>query len=267
VCTSEALRVHDDIVRCIRCGALVSRPLRSTDELLAFYEATEDPLYLEEEDARRATFAKLLRWIEAYHVGGRRLVEVGSHAGLFLSVASAAGWNASGVEPSRWAVEEGRRRFDVDLELGAAERARWPEGSVDVVAMFEVLDHLADPAAVLSTLRPMLAPDGLLAGSVTDHHGLHGRLAGSRWPWFIHAHRTYFTPTTIGVVLHRAGFELVSWRSVPASVHLSYLAERARGLGPTGPLTAFARRTDPLIPVAWLGEAAAFIARPLPSYS
>src|ERR1051326_5794870 len=29
VCTSEALRVHDDIVRCVRCGALLSRPVRS----------------------------------------------------------------------------------------------------------------------------------------------------------------------------------------------------------------------------------------------
>jgi len=239
--------------------------VRSADELLAFYEETEDPLYLREEDARRATFTKLLGWIEGYHVDGRRLFELGSHALLFLSVASAHGWDASGIEPSRWAVEEGRRRFDVDLRLGTAEQARPPDGSLDVLAMFEVLDHLADPAAVLSRLRPMLAPDGLLAGSVTDHHGAHGRLAGGRWPWFIRAHRTYFTPTTIGVVLRRAGFELVSWRAVPASVHLSYLAERARELGPTGPLSAFARRADPLVPVAWLGEAAAFIARPRPA--
>jgi hypothetical protein len=262
VCTSEALRVHDEIVRCVRCGALLSRPVRTADELLAFYEATEDPLYLQEEEARRATFARLLGWIEGYHVGDRRLFEVGSHAGLFLSVASAAGWDASGIEPSRWAVEEGRRRFDVNLDHGIAEDARRPAASLDVIAMFEVLDHLADPAAVLTNLRPMLASEGLLTGSVTDHRGAHGRFAGSRWPWFIRAHRTYFNPTTLGVVLRRAGFELVSWRTVPAKIHLSYLAERARELGPTEPLTALSRRVDPLVPVAWLGEAAAFIARP-----
>lgn len=264
VCTSEALRVHDDIVRCVRCGALLSRPVRSAEELLAFYQETEDPLYLREEDARRATFAKLLGWIEGYHVGGRRLFELGSNAGLFLAVASARGWDASGIEPSRWAVEEGRQRFDVDLEIGTAEHAERPDGSIDVLAMFEVLDHLADPAAVLSRVRPMLAPEGLLAGSVTDHHGAHGRVARGSWPWFIRAHRTYLNPTTMGVLLRRTGFELVSWRPVPASVHLSYLAERAREIGPTGPLTALSRRVDPLIPVAWLGEAAAFIARPRP---
>lgn len=262
VCTSEALRVHDEIVRCVRCGALLSRPVRSDDELLAFYEATEDPLYLHEEEARRSTFAELLGWIEGYHVGGRRLFELGSHAGVFLSVASAAGWDASGIEPSRWAVEEGMRRFGVDLEHGTAEDAQRPAASLDVIAMFEVLDHLADPAAVLTNLRPMLAPEGLLAGSVTDHRGVHGRFAGSRWPWFIRAHRTYFNPTTLGVALRRAGFELVSWRTVPARIHLSYLAERARQLGPTEPLTALARRVDPLVPVACLGDAAAFIARP-----
>jgi SAM-dependent methyltransferase len=262
VCTSEALRIHDDIVRCARCGALLSRPVRSADELLHFYEETEDPLYLQEEDARRATFAKLLRWIEGYHVGGRRLFEVGSNAGLFLAVASAHDWNASGTEPSTWAVEEGRRRFGVNLDVGAAETAQLPEGSVDVLAMFEVLDHVADPAAVLSRLRPTLAPEGLLAGSVTDHDGAHGRLARGSWPWFIRAHRTYLNAITMGVLLRRTGFELVSWRAVPASIHLSYLAERARELGPTGALTVLSRRVDPLLPVAWLGEAAAFIARP-----
>jgi hypothetical protein len=265
VCTSEALRVHDEIVRCARCGGLVSRPARSADELLAFYEGTEDPLYLQEEQARRATFAKLLGWIEGYHVGGRRLFEVGSHAGLFLSVAAAAGWEASGIEPSRWAVDEGQRRFDVSLALGNAEHVRRRKGSLDVLAMFEVLDHLADPAAVLTKLRPMLSPEGLLAGSVTDHRGAHGRFARGDWPWFIRAHRTYFNPVTMAVLLRRTGFELVSWRAVPASVHLSYLAERARELGPTGPLSALARRVDPLVPVGWLGEAEAFIARPRPT--
>jgi 2-polyprenyl-3-methyl-5-hydroxy-6-metoxy-1,4-benzoquinol methylase len=261
-CTAGALGSHDTIARCNRCGLMVARPFMPAGALHSFYELADDPTYLDEEQVRRASFSWLLARIESYHTSGRNLLELGSHVGLFLSEASAAGWTASGVEPSLWAVKEGRQRYDVELDQGTAEDVDRPSGSVDVLAMFEVLDHVADPLTVLRRSRTWISPEGLLAASVANTRGPHARLSGSRWPWYMRAHRTYLTPSTLALMLDRAGFRLTAWQRVPKSMHLSYIGKRAAGQEPYGSVGILARYVDPRVPVGWLGDSFLFVARP-----
>ena len=265
-CTTDGLSAHDDIVQCLECGLLKAVVPLEAEEILANYAEVVDPTYLDEEPSRREVFAWFAEAIGGHPVRGKRLLEIGANVGLFLSVAEEHGWDARGVEPSAWAVEQGRERFGVDLRQGVIESLDEPPAGADVVAMFDVLEHLVDPLAALKTLRPLVDEEGLLVLSTVNTAGLHGRVRKGAWPWFIRSHLFYFTPETLGAMLRAAGFQMVEWTVVPRSFHLSYIAHRA---GPShGALAraaaAASKIVDPKIPMGWLGDIVMVAARPAP---
>jgi hypothetical protein len=94
--------------------------------------------------------------------------------------------------------------------------------------------------------------------------GLHGRLRDGAWPWFIRPHLHYFTPETLDMMLHRAGFKMVEWRVVPRTFHASYIAGRvASSHGALGRAAErLTRVADPRLPVGWLGDVVFVLARP-----
>jgi 2-polyprenyl-3-methyl-5-hydroxy-6-metoxy-1,4-benzoquinol methylase len=262
-CTTSALGIHDDILECPRCGLLSSRPTLEPEEIVARYEDVVDEEYLAEEEERRELFAWVSDRMNGYFVPGRRLFEIGANVGLFLAVAMEQGWDASGIEPSAWAVEQGRKRFGVDLRQGAIETLEVEPGSIDALVMLDVLEHLIDPAEALRQLRVVMAEHGVFALATVNVEGLHGRLRGGDWPWFIRSHLHYFRPATLTKMLSDAGFETVEWSVVPRSFHLSYLLHRAAGVLPGSKLGELALSLgDPKIPVGWIGDVTLTIARP-----
>ena len=263
-CTSAALARHDDILACVRCGMVSSRPLLAGEEILERYADVVDEEYLAEEEGRRELFEWVLGLLGGYFVRGNRLLEIGSNLGLFLDTARRFGWAARGVEPSRWAVETGRKRFGVDLEQKALEQLDEPAGSADAVVLLDVLEHLVDPLEALRRLRPVLGEDGVLVLSTVNIAGVHARLRRESWPWLIRPHLHYFTPATLQAILRDAGFRVIEWSLVPRSFHLSYVATRARSnLGVLGRASArLSEVVDPKLPVGWLGDVVLVVARP-----
>jgi 2-polyprenyl-3-methyl-5-hydroxy-6-metoxy-1,4-benzoquinol methylase len=201
--------------------------------------------------------------IESYRIPGRRLLEIGASMGVFLSVAGERGWSATGIEPSVWAVEQGRERFGVDLRRGTVETLEVEPRSVDAVVMLDVLEHLRDPSEALRRIRAGLFDDGLLALSTVNVEGLHGRVRGGAWPWFVRAHLHYFRPSTLSRMLADTGFEIVECTVVPRAFHASYLLQRSSRSAAGAKLAEFARRLgDPKVPAGWMGDVTLILARP-----
>ena len=263
-CTTGALSAHDDIVQCSRCGMVSSIPTLDPEEIVDRYVEVVDEIYLDEEPARRELFAWFLDQIGAFTVPGRRLLEIGSNVGLFLQVAAERGWEEHGIEPSRWAVDEGTRRFGVRLQQGSVDELDEKPDAADVIVMLDVLEHLNDPLSALRRLRGVINGEGLLVLSTVNLDGLHARYRGRDWPWFIRSHLHYFSERTLSAMLRAAGFRLVEWRIAPRSFHLSYVAGRAAAAYPRLGATVLrlADLFDPEIPVGWLGDITFVAARP-----
>lgn len=238
----------------------------TVEEIVEGYEGVVDEEYLAEEGERRELFDWIADRMSHFTSDGKRLFEVGSNVGLFLAVAAERGWDVAGVEPSAWAVAQGRERFGVDLRQGTAEELALEPGSVDALVMLDVLEHLHDPMTALAGLRPFVHDRGILVLSTVNVESLHGRLRGERWPWFIRSHLHYFRPPTLVSMLARNGFEVVEWKIVPRSFHLSYVLHRAAGTFPgSGLIEGAASVIDPKIPVGWIGDVTMVVARPRPS--
>jgi 2-polyprenyl-3-methyl-5-hydroxy-6-metoxy-1,4-benzoquinol methylase len=232
-CTHSGYGHHHTIVECARCGLVYSSPRFDNHDIVGTYEAVEDALYVEEREGRVLTFEHHLKPLE--HLTGppsaRRLLDVGCHVGVFVEIADQHGWEAWGVDPSRWAVEQGRQR-QLRLVQGTLESAQLPGGDFDVVTMWDTIEHLPDPAATLSRAHALMARDGLLVVHTIDIDSAFARLMGSRWPWLMEMHLFYFSRRTLRAMLAKCGFEVLSDRPQGRYLRLGYLANRVAALAP-----------------------------------
>ena len=79
--------------------------------------------------------------------------------------------------------------------------------------MFNVLEHLPDPAKVESRLFDVVSPGGYLVIETWDPHSLFARLLGSRWPTYAPPTVLYcFTRRALARLFPRGRWSLVSYR-------------------------------------------------------
>lgn len=232
-CTHSGFGVHGEIVRCRDCGLVYARERLPAGEIEARYEEVEDPLYDRERDARKLTFRRHLAAIEKLTgpAAGRRLLDVGCHIGVFVEAAAAAGWDARGIDPSAWAVDLARQR-GLPVDQGVLERGRYPSASFDVITLWDVIEHLADPLDTLRCCRELLRPGGWIVVHTMDVGSVTARLLGSRWPWLMEMHLYYFDRRTLPAMLEAAGLTPVRTRGQGRYLRLRYLASRLEALAP-----------------------------------
>jgi SAM-dependent methyltransferase len=211
------------IERCRRCGLVYANPRAPEEAIYARYSA--EYFWNEYLPAAGAPGGKVdLDWLDrrhgpmlalvAEHAGaGRRMLEVGTGAGLFLKAASRAGWNASGLELSAEGAAFARDRLGLDVRQERAEEMSFPEASFDVAVMFDVIEHLFDPRAVLTATRRALKPGGVLVVSTPNFTALSRFLLGIDWAVLSPLEHTYYyTERTLAAMLQKCGF--VSTRSI-----------------------------------------------------
>jgi 2-polyprenyl-3-methyl-5-hydroxy-6-metoxy-1,4-benzoquinol methylase len=232
-CTSSGYGRHHTIVQCRRCGLVYTNPRLDDHNILDTYEAVEDLLYVEERQGRVLTFEHHLRPLERLtgDPGQRYLLDVGCHIGVFVEIAAAHGWDAWGIDPSRWAVEQACSR-GLQVVQGTLETAQLPPGEFDVVTMWDVIEHVTDPRATLEHAWRLLKPGGLLVVHTIDIESLFARSMEERWPWLMEMHITYFSQRTLRSMLELCGFQVLSDRPQGRYLRLGYLMNRVGALVP-----------------------------------
>jgi SAM-dependent methyltransferase len=170
--------------------------------------SVEDTVYLENEPARILTFSRALQQFEAYVPVRGDLLDVGCYTGVFLDVASAYGWSVVGIEPSRWAAEVARRKGH-RVHCGTLETAPFERERFAVTTMWDALEHYTDPVKELRLAHNLVCEDGYLVLSTMNIDSWLVRMLGSRWPWYMRMHLSYFTPATLAKALRLAGWRLV----------------------------------------------------------
>ncbi len=245
-CTHPGYGVHPPIVACQQCGYVYTNPRVKVETIRENYQMVEDPLYLQERPAREVTFRHHLRHLERYTgpAAGRRLLDVGAYIGVFVEVAAEAGWDAWGVEPSAWGVKVAEER-GLNMVRGTLEEADLPDESFDILTMWDVIEHLTDPAGGLAEAFRILKPGGWIAAHTMDIDSLFSRLMGARWPWLMEMHIHYFSRRTLGEMLEKAGFEVASIKPEGRYLNIGYLTTRLNSYSPpiAGAVGAVARLT------------------------
>lgn len=230
-CTCAEYGSHLQIVQCRHCDHVYTNPRWEADELLHAYADVEDETYVAEHSGRKLTFSRHLRSLESFSgsPNGRLLLDVGAYTGVFVEIALDNGWQAIGVEPSRWAAgiaqEEG-----ISVLQGTLDSPELNDRRFDVITMWDVIEHLDDPSAELDKSFHLLKPGGLLAVHTMDIGSPVARIMGERWPWLMDMHIHYFSRRTLTKFLEKSGFEVVWSGAQGRYLNLGYLSTRVSGL-------------------------------------
>jgi SAM-dependent methyltransferase len=160
---------EDTIVQrleCRSCGFIFSDSSFAGGE--QFYKELQHTNYYSpyrQEFPRTVDFAK--------RKGLKRVLDVGCGTGIFLDMAKAEGLETYGLELNSNAAAEARSKghvvYDKLLhELDASDVG----GSMDLVTIFQVLEHVADPVKLLRDAEALLRSGGFIAIAVPSAEGL-----------------------------------------------------------------------------------------------
>ncbi|MCA1953875.1 MAG: class I SAM-dependent methyltransferase [Anaerolinea sp.] len=203
---------HLPIVRCRGCGLVLSNPRDDLATRRQAYAQLADEDYAAEEFARQWVAAQRLDWIEKW-VDRARLIDVGCATGVFVGQALGRGWWAEGVDPSLWALARARQRWpQARFHPGMLEDLPLPEQRFDVLTLWDVLEHVQSPTALLSRAAEWVKPGGWLALNVPNVSSFSARWMGRRWVLLLREHLWYFSPKTLRALLARTGWRLIAQR-------------------------------------------------------
>jgi SAM-dependent methyltransferase len=206
---------------CADCGFCQCTELA---DVLPFYEALDDPSYDESGPVRGRRMNDLLATLARWKAAGR-LVDVGAGSGVLVREAQRRGYQAEGVDPSRRLCERAAAK-GARVHLGVLPHpALTPP--YDAATLIDVIEHVADPVALLTNVRDLLARDGVGVVVTPDLDSLAARAAGARWWHFRVAHIGYFNRASLLRALDRAG--LVPLKLLRPGWHfkVGYLADHA----------------------------------------
>lgn len=202
--------------RCRQCGAVFVHPMPSPEMLYAHYQ---DPAYFagnaeqgyqDYAAIRKALvphFRRRLRTLSRYHAPPGRLLDFGCADGFFLELARARGWEIAGVELAQKMARQTAQRLQVPIVHDVEALPFPPEHLFDAITMWEVIEHLPDPVAVLARLRRRLRPSGILMLSTPNAGHWQAIREPEAWAAFRPpSHLVLFTQKALALALERAGF-------------------------------------------------------------
>jgi SAM-dependent methyltransferase len=228
------------LLRCTACRTGVVSPRLAEPESIyaeGSYWRSESPRTLGYQDYRSAEplYLKTFRRRLAFVLRGRphsgRALDVGCAAGFCMAAMRELGFEAYGVEVSETIARHAMESLGFDtVHVGTLDSAPYEEGMFDLITLWDVIEHVPDPRALLSTARALLAPDGLLVVETQNMDSAFARLLGRRWHHYKHAEHIYhFTPGSLRRLLEAVGFtvERMTPRYAGKYVSLDFIAERA----------------------------------------
>ncbi len=205
------------LAECRRCGLMQAQPIPSDKFLAEFYnsEFGNDPLCgftMNEKSEKGFRLRATLQFDslkKIFHVGSandKKVLDVGCHAASFLSLFKKRGWKVQGIDPNpRSGFAE--TWYGIRVEQKMFTEGLYEADSFDGILHSHVLEHVADPKAVLVEFHRLLKSGGWVFIEVPNESRVTVTAGVGVKP-----HLYFFTAATLKKLAEAAGFEVVATR-------------------------------------------------------
>lgn len=202
-------RIHYRIVRCNTCGLVRSDPVADPRILAKLYEQSAFN-YDDEVDNLKLTYGRYLSSLDKYGTQKDSLLEIGCGNGFFLEEVLKRGYSSvRGVEPSQDAVARAGPSVHPHIVCDIMRPNLFGEEQFNVLCMFQVLDHIADPSGLLNECFRVLKPGGLFLCLNHNIKSLSALFFGERSPVVDIEHTYLYSPDTMSRLFASHGFDVL----------------------------------------------------------
>jgi SAM-dependent methyltransferase len=207
-------------VQCATCGLvyLRERPdpadvgVYYPDDYKCFVSYAERGLIMKAL-AERVARGKLKQINRLMPEGNDTILDYGCGSGTWLAILRDIGctYRMIGTDIVAGPLEELRRRGMEAYQCDDATLGRHvPAGSIGVVHLFHVIEHLPNAERVLRSIRDALTPGGVVIGQTPNIASVGRRFWADDWnQWHAPQHLVLFSDATLRRHAERAGFEVV----------------------------------------------------------
>ncbi|GAG56499.1 unnamed protein product, partial [marine sediment metagenome] len=119
-------------------------------------------------------------------------------------------YNLEGLELSKWACNEAKKNFNLDIQNVDIYDAKYPSEYFDLIISNHVIEHLKDPLQAFIKINQFLKTGGLLFLSTPNGSCLNSRIVKAKWRHFIPEEHLYlFNKKSIKIFLGKIGFKII----------------------------------------------------------
>jgi len=228
------------LVQCNGCGLVLTNPRPGEEEIGPYYESQK---YVSHSDTKDGIINKLYQLVKSYTIGQKVemvnglaskkvILDVGCGTGDFVGTCKSAGWIVQGVEPNKTARDLVSAKYGF-VPSESFERSNYESGSLGIITMWHVLEHVHRLDYYLSSYYDLLDKNGILVIAVPNHTSYDAKHYKAYWAAYdVPRHIWHYAPDTIMQLCKRYGFELKE--TLPMwfdSFYVSLLSEKYKNGG------------------------------------
>jgi 2-polyprenyl-3-methyl-5-hydroxy-6-metoxy-1,4-benzoquinol methylase/ribosomal protein S27E len=212
-------------VSCLRCGTLYVNPRPTPAILEEYYSTSENYAYWNKyifpasEGARREKIfrpraERVLSICNDHGIPGGTLLEVGAGFGTFCEEITRLEYFDSviAVEPTPVLAESCRAKGLTVIEK-PIEQVQLSALDVDVIASFEVIEHLFAPRGFLQSCSRAMKRHGIIVLSCPNGQGFEVATLRKASDTVDTEHLNYFNPVSLSDLAHSVGFDVIEVRT------------------------------------------------------
>jgi SAM-dependent methyltransferase len=163
-----------------------------------------------------------------------RVLEIGCAHGGYVALMGWAGYDAVGTEMSPWVSRFAHETFGVKVLTGLVEDQDFGEGSLDVIVLNDVIEHLPDPVRTMGHCAKLLAGDGIFCIQTPEYkeHLSYAEIRSSNDLFLKHMdrkndeHLYLFSRRSAGELFSRLGFPHIDFSEPIFPYDMTFVASR-----------------------------------------
>jgi 2-polyprenyl-3-methyl-5-hydroxy-6-metoxy-1,4-benzoquinol methylase len=207
---------------CLNCSTVYVSPRPTPSILDDFYRQSVNYAYwnthifpASEEARRKGIFApraqRLVEICDRYGASPENLMEVGAGFGTFCEevIRTNLSTHVFAVEPTPDLAETCRRKGLHVFETPFEQMQSQDVPAMDVIAAFEVIEHLFSPKEFFLKSRSLLVSQGLLVVTCPSYRGFDLVTLQTLSATIDHEHLNYFNPNSLTHLAQECGFDVL----------------------------------------------------------
>ncbi|MBI9015759.1 MAG: class I SAM-dependent methyltransferase [Phycisphaerae bacterium] len=212
------------IVRCRHCQLVYTNPRLSEHNATYLYDNSSDEQFQAHGQAKMVVFKPAITEIKNFlnknPSNENKLLDIGCGSGHFMQLAQNNGFDVTGIEPAETSAHYARNIMNMPVICDDMKNVQLPHESFDAITLWDVIEHVSDPRAVLEQVNKWLKPGGIVA--LRFPSATWQKIKGIVLQRLLHSKRPSFGPTmhlyffnedTFTTIANKAGLEVVKVKS------------------------------------------------------